>query len=78
MIKLGSPARGVGLSSQPDRPTTLYKWPMELFLSHATSDAAIVGEIRWRLAAVGVDIYTAEHDVRAVGRLPTLALVARG
>jgi hypothetical protein len=46
-------------------PPTLYKWPMELFLSHATSDAAIVDEIRSRLAAVGVDVYTAEHDVRA-------------
>jgi hypothetical protein len=64
MIKLG-PARGAGLPSQPDRPTTLYKWPMELFLSHATRDAAIVDEIRSRLAAVGVDVYTAEHDVRA-------------
>lgn len=38
---------------------------MELFLSHATSDAAIISEIRSRLAAVGVGVYTAEHDVRA-------------
>jgi hypothetical protein len=38
---------------------------MELFLSHATSDAAIVSDIRSRLAAVGVGVYTAEHDVRA-------------
>lgn len=38
---------------------------MELFLSHATSGAAIVGEIRSRLAALGVGVYTAEHNVRA-------------
>jgi hypothetical protein len=39
--------------------------PVELFLSHATSDAVLVAEVRSRLTAVGVTVYTAEHDVQA-------------
>lgn len=43
-----------------------YKGPMmELFVSHATSDAELVAEIRTRLKGLGVFVYTAEHDVRA-------------
>jgi hypothetical protein len=38
---------------------------MELFLSHATTDAQLVAEIRRQLASLGVNVYTAEHDVRA-------------
>lgn len=38
---------------------------MELFLSHATSDAQLVAEIRTRLASLGIKVYTAEHDVHA-------------
>src|SRR4051812_23448300 len=38
---------------------------MDLFLSHATRDAALVDEVRSRFAAIGVIAYTTEHDNRA-------------
>lgn len=38
---------------------------MELFLSHATSDGALVRRIRKTLSGSGVRVYTAEDDRRA-------------
>lgn len=38
---------------------------MNLFLSHATRDVTLVDDVRARMQAIGVSVYTAEHDVRA-------------
>jgi hypothetical protein len=37
----------------------------QVFLSHATSDAVLVGEACARLGKLGVTVYTAEHDNQA-------------
>lgn len=59
---LQSSARGSDTSLSQSWSTTIR---MELFLSHATSDAQLVAEVQTQLASLGVRVYTAEHDVRA-------------